>query len=57
MLSVALVVLTYGITQTIGGSGFLAVYVSGIVLGNKNYVHKRSLTVFHDGLAWLMNRS
>jgi cell volume regulation protein A len=54
VLSVALVVLTYGLTQVIGGSGFLAVYVSGIVLGNANYVHKRSLTVFHDGLAWLM---
>jgi potassium/hydrogen antiporter len=54
VLSVALVVLTYGVTQAIGGSGFLAVYVSGIVLGNQNYVYKRSLTVFHDGLAWLM---
>ena len=54
VLSVALVVLTYGVTQVIGGSGFLAVYVSGIVLGNTTYVHKRSLTVFHDGLAWLM---
>ncbi len=54
VLSVALVVLTYGVTQSIGGSGFLAVYVSGIVLGNTTYVHKRSLTVFHDGLAWLM---
>jgi potassium/hydrogen antiporter len=54
VLSVALVVLTYGITQAVGGSGFLAVYVSGIVLGNQTYLHKRSLTVFHDGLAWLM---
>jgi len=54
VLSVALVVLTYGVTDTLGGSGFLAVYVSGIVLGNASYVHKRSLTVFHDGLAWLM---
>lgn len=54
VLSVGLVVLTYGLTQAIGGSGFLAVYVSGIVLGNQNYVHKRSLIVFHDGLAWLM---
>jgi potassium/hydrogen antiporter len=54
VLSVALVVLTYGVTQVIGGSGFLAVYVSGIVLGNTTYVHKRSLTLFHDGLAWLM---
>jgi cell volume regulation protein A len=54
VLSVALVVLTYGVTQSIGGSGFLAVYISGIVLGNDTYVNKRSLTVFHDGLAWLM---
>ena len=34
VLSVALVVLTYGVTDVIGGSGFLAVYLSGIVLGN-----------------------
>jgi cell volume regulation protein A len=54
VLSVALVVLTYGLTESVGGSGFLAVYVSGIVLGNSHYVHKRSLTLFHDGLAWLM---
>jgi cell volume regulation protein A len=54
VLSVALVVLTYGVTQSLGGSGFFAVYVSGIVLGNETYIHKRSLTVFHDGLAWLM---
>ena len=57
VLSTAMVVLTYGVTQAIGGSGFLAVYVSGIVLGNQNYVYKRSLTVFHDGLAWLMQIS
>jgi cell volume regulation protein A len=54
VLSVALVVLTYGLTDRVGGSGFLAVYVSGIVLGNSDYVNKRSLTLFHDGLAWLM---
>ncbi len=54
VLSVALVVLTYGLTDIIGGSGFLAVYLSGIVLGNDFCSQKRSLTVFHDGLAWLM---
>ena len=54
VLSVALVVGTYGVTDFVGGSGFLAVYVSGIVLGNDDYVNKRSLTLFHDGLAWLM---
>jgi cell volume regulation protein A len=54
VLSVALVLLTYSLTQLVGGSGFLAVYVSGIVLGSKRLLHKRSLTLFHDGLAWLM---
>ena len=54
VLSVALIVLLYGLTDAIGGSGFLAVYVAGIVLGNSTFVHKRSLIVFHDGLAWLM---
>jgi len=54
VLSMALVVLTFGLTQTVHGSGFLAVYVSGIVLGNTTHVHKLSLSVFHDGLAWLM---
>ena len=54
VLSVALVVLLYGITDSLGGSGFLAAYVAGIDLGNRAYVHKRSLIVFHDGVAWLM---
>jgi potassium/hydrogen antiporter len=54
VFSVALVVLLYGLTDAIGGSGFLAVYVAGIVLGNTTFIHKRSLIVFHDGLAWLM---
>lgn len=53
-LSVALMVFTYAAVQAVGGSGFLAVYVSGIVLGNSAYEHKRTLTVFHDGMAWLM---
>lgn len=54
VLSMALVVLTFGVTQWLHGSGFLAVYVSGIVLGNTTHVHKASLKLFHDGLAWLM---
>ncbi len=53
-LSVALMVFTYAMVQAIGGSGFLAVYVSGIVLGNAAYAQKATLTVFHDGMAWLM---
>ncbi len=54
VVMIALVLLTYGVTATLGGSGFLAVYVAGLVMGHERFVHKRSLTRFADGLAWLM---
>ncbi len=54
VMTVALVMLIYGATALVGGNGFLAVYIAGLVLGNSNIVHKRTLMRFHDGLAWLM---
>jgi cell volume regulation protein A len=54
VLIIALVFLTFGVTDRLGGSGFLAVYLAGIVLGHHDFIHKRSLLRFHDGLAWLM---
>jgi cell volume regulation protein A len=54
VLTLSLVLFTYGLTATIGGNGFLAVYAAGLVLGNSDFIHKRSLVRFHDGLAWLM---
>ena len=43
----------YAATNLIGGSGFLAVYLTGIAVGNKDFVQKKSLLRFFDGLAWL----
>jgi cell volume regulation protein A len=54
VVSVALVALAYGGTTLVGGSGILAVYLAGIVMGNREFIHKASLVRFHDGLAWLM---
>jgi cell volume regulation protein A len=54
VLTLSLVLLTYGATTFLGGNGFLAVYIAGLVMGQTDFVHKRSLTRFHDGLAWLM---
>lgn len=53
VVTVALAGLAYGVAALVGGSGFLAVYVAGIVLGNSHVVHKRSLARFHDAVAWL----
>lgn len=54
VLSFANVLLVFGVASVLGGNGFLAVYLAGITLGNHSFLHRRSLTRFHDGLAWLM---
>lgn len=54
VLTVALVMVTYGATAVIGGNGFLAAYIVGLVMARADFIHKRSLIQFHDGVAWLM---
>ena len=54
VMLIALALMIYGATDTVHGSGFLAVYIAGLVLGNADFIHKRSLLDFSDGLAWLM---
>jgi potassium/hydrogen antiporter len=54
VLILAMVFFTFSFTDRIHGNGFLAVYVSAIILGNSNFIHKKSLTRFYDGQAWLM---
>ncbi|MCK9306141.1 MAG: potassium/proton antiporter [Methanoculleus sp.] len=54
VLSLTMVLLTYGLTAIVGGNGFIAVYIAGLVMGNSIIVHKKSLLRFHDGIAWLM---
>ncbi len=54
VLTLAMVLLVYGLTATVGGNGFIAVYIAGLVMGNSVVVHKKSLIRFHDGIAWLM---
>jgi cell volume regulation protein A len=54
VVTLSAVLLTYGLTAALGGSGFLAVYLAGLVMEKYDFIHKRSLTRFHDGVAWLM---
>jgi cell volume regulation protein A len=54
VLVTSLVLFTFSITDFIGGNGFLATYLSALVLGNSSFIHKKSLMRFYDGIAWLM---
>ena len=45
--------LLFALTGTIGGSGFLAVYVAGMVAGNARMRSTGMLKRFQDGVTWL----
>ncbi|RKR87179.1 potassium/proton antiporter (CPA1 family) [Micromonospora pisi] len=51
--AVGLTVLAYGAGTVLHASGFIAVYVSGVVLGNARLPHRAAILGFADGLAWL----
>jgi cell volume regulation protein A len=53
-MTIAAVLLIYGGAATLGGNGFLAVYLAGVLMARQDFIHKRSLLRFHDGIAWLM---
>lgn len=54
VLTIALVLFTYGLTATLGGSGFLAVYLMGLIVGNSSIQRVNRIARFHDAIAWLM---
>lgn len=45
--------LAFGLAELMGGNGFLAIYLSGIVMGNAPLVFRRGILLFHDGAAWM----
>ncbi len=54
VLTTAVVLFCYGATAMLGGNGFLAAYLCGLVMGRADFIHKNSLLRFHDSIAWLM---
>lgn len=54
VLVIALMFITFSVTDFFGGNGFLAIYICGLYLGNKYIIHKKTIIRMYDGLAWLM---
>jgi cell volume regulation protein A len=51
--TLALAVASYGAAATAHASGFLAVYVTGLMLGNASLPHRRATAGFVEGIGWL----
>jgi len=52
-MTLGLALLGYGVATLAHGSGFLAVYLAGLVLGNGPLPYRSGLLRVHDALAWL----
>lgn len=50
---VASAIALFALVALLGGSGFLAVYLAGLVVGNRPIRAAASITAFHDTATWL----
>ncbi|MDB5522891.1 MAG: potassium transporter [Rhizobium sp.] len=53
ILVLALALLVFSITGALHGSGFLAVYVAGLVAGNREIQSRLAIKRFQDAMTWL----
>ena len=53
VMTLSLGLVAFGLATLIHGSGFLAVYLAGLLLGNGPLPHRAGLLRVHDALAWL----
>ena len=52
-ITLALAFLAFGVPTLLGGSGFLAVYATAMLLGNSELPYRPGIIRVHDALAWL----
>lgn len=53
LLITAGAILVFSLTNLLGGSGFLAIFITGLVLGNRKLRNLQNILHMQDGMAWL----
>jgi len=51
--SIASAAVAYGLAEVVGGSGFLSVYITGLVLGTGFVPARQTVIAFHQGVSWV----
>jgi cell volume regulation protein A len=51
--TLAAVAVAFGAADALHGSGFLAVYLVGLMLGSASIPAKQTIATFHEGMAWV----
>lgn len=53
LITIAVACGAFGGAGLLHGNSFLAVYVAGVVLGSRQFLHRLALLQFHDAVAWM----
>lgn len=53
LLALASGMVIFAATELLNGSGYLAVYFAGIIMGNSQIPHRENILRLHDSLSWL----
>lgn len=53
ILLLSLVFFTFTVTTLLNGNGYLAVYITGIIVGNSKLTNRKEINTFMDGMTWL----
>ncbi len=53
ILLLSIIMFTFTITDLLNGNGYLAVYLTGIIVGNSKTAYKKETSTFMEGLTWL----
>ena len=54
IMLLSIVFFTFSVADMLGGNGYLAVYLAGIIVGNKRIKNRRQVVAFFDGMTWIM---
>ena len=54
ILLLSLVFITFTVTDLLKGNGYLAVYITGVVVGNARLAYRKEINTFMNGLTWLV---
>lgn len=54
IMLMSIVFFTFAMTGMLGGNGYLAVYIAGIIVGNNKMKNRKQVSAFFDGLTWIV---
>ena len=54
IMLLSIVFFTFSVADMLGGNGYLAVYITGIIVGNKKIKNRKQVVAFFDGMTWIM---